>query len=202
MSGTTTDWPRGEWVLSFTNGYAQKPALLLCPKAKRRRGPGDHETHVSADSPDAVEWGGPTTAYDFPILDPAEPTHLLTASYGLNCWVFNPDTNNIQGRIAGRHWRKFSVPSVPSLTPLFLDSMWRGGGPRENDTPPAFNGQPFDLSQEMFVFALKRHGKGVNSLFFDGSVRHLRVKDLWSLPWHKEYDVNAAASMVFPGWMN
>jgi prepilin-type N-terminal cleavage/methylation domain-containing protein/prepilin-type processing-associated H-X9-DG protein len=202
MSGTKTFWPRGEWVLSFTNSTVKKPALLLCPKATSRRGSGDHETHVSADSADAVDWGGPTTAYDFPIPDPANPGHLLTASYGLNCWAFNPDTNNIQGRIAGMHWRKYGVPSAPSLTPLFLDSMWRGGGPQENDTPPAFNGQPFDLSQEMDVFAMRRHGKGVNILFFDSSVRHSRAKDLWSLPWHKEYDINAAAGMAFPGWMN
>ncbi|TAL04908.1 MAG: hypothetical protein EPO07_04520 [Verrucomicrobia bacterium] len=175
--------------------------MLLCPKATGRRGPGDHESHVSDDSSAAVDWGGPTTAYDFPIPDPADPAHLLTASYGLNCWVFNPDTNNIQGRIAEMHWRKFSVPSAPSLTPLFLDSMWRGGGPHENDTPPSFNGQTFDLSQEMDVFAIARHGKGVNSLFFDGSVRNVRAKDLWSLPWHKGYDVNAV-NAVFPGWMN
>src|SRR5689334_20819517 len=32
MSGTTTDFPRGAWVVSLTNGYRQKPALLLCPK--------------------------------------------------------------------------------------------------------------------------------------------------------------------------
>jgi prepilin-type N-terminal cleavage/methylation domain-containing protein len=42
MSGTTAgDWPRGAWVLSFTNGSAQYPPLL-CPKATDRRGPGDY----------------------------------------------------------------------------------------------------------------------------------------------------------------
>jgi prepilin-type N-terminal cleavage/methylation domain-containing protein/prepilin-type processing-associated H-X9-DG protein len=208
MPGTKTDWPRGEWVLAFTNGYPQKPPLLLCPKATDRRGPGDQEVHTTPDDPNAVDWGGPTTAYDFPINDPTDPAHLLIASYGLNCWAFNPDTNNIQGRDAGLHWRKYDAVNQPSSTPLFLDSMWRGGGPSVTDTPPSFNGEDTAFSGagifngEMEFFAIKRHGKGVNVLFFDSSVRYVRAKDLWGLPWNRQYDVNAAPNITFPSWMN
>jgi prepilin-type N-terminal cleavage/methylation domain-containing protein/prepilin-type processing-associated H-X9-DG protein len=200
MSGTTVPWARGAWVLSFTNGYPQKPPLLLCPKAIDRRGPGTYETHTYPTDPNADDFGGPTTVYDFPIPDPANPALDLTASYALNCWVYNPDTNNIQGRAAEYHWRKYSAPGQPSVTPLFLDSMWRGGGPDEEDTPPAFNGEQPDLGQEMTVFAMKRHGNGVNILYFDGSVRATRVKDLWILPWHQDYV--AATNIIFPSWMN
>jgi len=201
MSGSpATGWPRGAWVLSFTTGSLQKPPLL-CPKATDRRGPSAYETHVSPHDPTAVDWGGPTTAYDFPVPDPADPTLPLTASYGLNCWVYNLDTNNIQGRLADWHWRKYSAPPQPSVTPLFLDSMWRGGGPDSGDAPPAFNGQEIGSAyDEMPFFAIARHGKGVNIVYFDGSVNNVRVKDLWSLPWHKNY--NAAPNLVFPDWMN
>lgn len=209
MDGATTDWPRGEWVLSFTNSSQPKPPLLLCPKAVDRRGPGDQETHVSADSSDAVDWGGPTTAYDFPMADPTDSAHLLTASYGLNCWVYNPDTNNIQGRDATLNWRKYDNVTQPSVTPLFLDSMWRGGGPSVTDTPPSFNGEETlfsgsgpSFNGEMEFFAIARHGKGVNVLYFDGSVHNTRAKDLWSLPWSRQYDTSAAASVLFPDWMN
>jgi prepilin-type N-terminal cleavage/methylation domain-containing protein/prepilin-type processing-associated H-X9-DG protein len=208
MSGTLTDWPRGEWVLAFTNGYPQKPPLLLCPKATDRRGPGDQEVHTTLDDPNAVGYGGPTTAYDFPINDPADPGHLLIASYGLNCWAFNPNTNNIQGRDASLHWRKYDAVTQPSVTPLFLDSMWRGGGPSPTDTPPSFNGEDTAFSGagpfngEMEFFAIKRHGKGVNVLFFDSSVRNVRAKDLWGLPWNRQYDINAAMNITFPAWMN
>jgi prepilin-type N-terminal cleavage/methylation domain-containing protein/prepilin-type processing-associated H-X9-DG protein len=201
MNGATTGWPRGEWVLAFTNSSQQKPPLR-CPKAVDRRGSNDSETHVSADSTDAVDWGGPTTAYDFPISDPADSTHLLTASYGLNCWVYNPDTNNIQGRDAGLNWRKYDNVVQPSVTPLFLDSMWRGGGPSAADTPPSFNGENAGFSDEMDFFAIKRHGKGVNILYFDSSVRNTRAKDLWGLPWCRNYDVSQSAGIVFPDWMN
>jgi prepilin-type processing-associated H-X9-DG protein len=202
MNGATTTWPRGEWVLSFTNSSQPKPPLLLCPKAVDRRGSGDQETHVSPDSADAVDWGGQTTAYDFPIYDPADSAHLLTASYGLNCWVYNPDTNNIQGRDAGFNWRKYDNVTQPSVTPLFLDSMWRGGGPSPTDMPPAFNGEESGFTDEMNFFAIARHGKGVNVLYFDSSVRNTRAKDLWGLQWHRNYDASASAGIVFPDWMN
>jgi prepilin-type N-terminal cleavage/methylation domain-containing protein/prepilin-type processing-associated H-X9-DG protein len=202
MTGTSTTWPRGEWVLSFTNGYPQKPPLLFCPKATDRRGSSDGETHVGLDSPDAVDNGGPTTAYDFPINDPSDPNHLLLASYGANIWIFNPNTDNIQGRAADLHWRRYDAAPEPSTTPLFADSAWRGGGPSETDQPPDFNGQYTGLIPEMNDFAMKRHGKGINILFFDSSVRNSRAKDLWQLPWHKDWNTGAAANVTFPGWMN
>jgi prepilin-type N-terminal cleavage/methylation domain-containing protein/prepilin-type processing-associated H-X9-DG protein len=200
MSGTAVNWARGAWVLALTNGYPQKPPLLLCPKATDRRGPGAGEVHTTLDDPNAVYYGGPTTAYDFPIADPVSPPLPLLASYGLNCWVYNPDTNNIQGRIADLHWRKYGAAQQPSATPLFLDSMWRGGGPYETDVPADFNGQ--FLWTEMDFFAMTRHAKGVNILFFDSSVHYTRAKDLWQLPWHKTWDSTAASQMTFPGWMN
>jgi prepilin-type processing-associated H-X9-DG protein len=81
--------------------------------------------------------------------------------------------------------------------------MWRGGGPHSDDMPPGFNGEWMGAGAEMHHFAMARHGKGVNILFFDSSVRHSRPKALWNLPWHKGYDVNAAALAVgFPDWMN
>ena len=203
MNGTSVVWARGAWVVALTNGYAKKPQLLLCPKATDRRGPGDREIHTTLDDPNAVDWGGPTTAYNFPINDPADPSHLLIASYGINCWAYNPDTNNIQGRNAGDHWRKYGAAIQSSITPLFLDAMWRGGGPYFDDIPPTFNGEWLGAGAEMHHFAIERHAKGVNILYFDSSVRYTRAKDLWSLPWSKGYDVNAAADAVgFPDRMN
>ena len=52
----------------------------------------------------------------------------------------------------------------------------------------------------MDFFAIARHGKGVNIVNFDGSVNNVRAKDLWSLPWHQNY--NTVANLVFPDWMN
>ena len=202
MSGKTkVVGSRAAWVLAFTNDYYHQPALLLCPKATDRRGPGAQEVHTSLDNTNAVVWGGPTTAYIFHhIPDPNDPARPLMASYGLNSWAFNPNTNNLQGRPANYHWRKGDVPQ-PSNVPLFLDSMWRGGGPYETNAPPDFNGQWAGADAEMNHFAIARHAKGVNILFFDSSVRYSRAKDLWQLPWHKDWDFNVAVNHTFPDWM-
>ena len=105
-------------------------------------------------------------------------------------------------------WRKDDVLQLSSI-PLFLDSMWRGGGPSATDQPPAFNGEETIFGNyggafngEMEFFAIKRHGKGVNVLFFDSSVRNVRAKDLWGLPWNRQYDINAVTNITFPSWMN
>ena len=185
MTGTGVDWARGAWVLSFTNASQPRPPLL-CPKTTDRWSKGD--------------WGGPTTAYDFPISDLANPGQLLIASYGANCWIYNPDTNNVQGRDAALHWRKYGNAGQPDIAPLFLDSMWRGGGPMENDQPPGFNGD-WNLYPEMQNFAMARHAKGLNVLFFDSSVRYARAKELWQFVWHKNYNP-AIETSVFPDWMN
>ena len=210
-SGTSVSWARGEWIVVLSQYYGKKPDLLLCPRATMRRGLGNTETQVPLNSPNAVDWGGPTTAWAAAIPDPSNPALPLISSYGLNIWVYNPsrDVSNIQGRPAAWNWRKFDVPQ-PANTPLFLDSMWRGGGPHYDDTPPAFNGQwagPtgdfLGPSAEMRHFAIARHEKGVNLLFFDGSVRNSPTKKLWNFYWHDKYDITyAARNIQFPAWMN
>ena len=190
-SGMGVDYPRGEWCLALRNAYQKKPDLLLCPSA----------TKPPADPAEGN--GGPSMAFNFPIPDPTDTNSLLIASYGLNLWAYNPppEVTDIQGRPTAWNWRKFDVPQ-PSLTPLFLDAMWRGGGPRPTDAPPAYNGEWVGSEAEFHHFAMARHNKGVNVLFFDGSVRYSTAKGLWTLPWHREYDLSQGAAMVFPGWMN
>jgi prepilin-type N-terminal cleavage/methylation domain-containing protein/prepilin-type processing-associated H-X9-DG protein len=191
-SGMSPVTHRGEWALALSNSYAKIPDLLLCPSAT---GPTpDPETGC----------GGPHEAFEFyGMTDPLHPDKNLTGSYGINAWVYNPpaDVDMIENRPTDCNWRKLDVPQ-PSNTPLFLDAMWRGGGPRDNDTPPEFNGEWAGYDAEFHHFALARHSKGVNVLFFDSSVRYSRAKDLWGLAWHKKYDVNAALKTVFPDWMN
>jgi prepilin-type processing-associated H-X9-DG protein len=178
---------------------------LLCPEATRQRGPGTAEVRVPVGDPRAVEYGGPTTAYEFPVIDPTalSANQSLIASYGINNWVYDPPpgVTEIQGRNTQWNWRRFDAPQ-PTTVPLFADSMWRGGGPYATDPPPAFNGEWLGAGAEMHHFAIKRHGKGVNLLFFDTSARRVRVRELWTLQWHRNFDTTAASKMKFPAWMN
>jgi prepilin-type N-terminal cleavage/methylation domain-containing protein len=213
-SGTTSDdWPRGEWVLTLLSYYGKKPPLLLCPVAKMRRGPGALEVQVDSNSTTAVENGGPTTAVEFPITDPTLPATAvnrnLLASYGENCWVYNcpPGKAKLQGRITTKNWRKMDASPHPNDTPLFGDCMWRGAGPDldgEPGQPPTFNGQWSGTAAESKHFTMMRHGKGIEMLMFDGSVRPQRPRQLWRLYWHREYDVtygDRQGAAFFPDWM-
>ncbi|MSU63947.1 MAG: prepilin-type N-terminal cleavage/methylation domain-containing protein [Pedosphaera sp.] len=201
--GYNVGWARGEWVQALQNYHRQKPYLLLCPEAKMRRGPGAREILLPVNSPRAVEYGGPHSAYDFPLPDPTLGSgKLLVSSYGINNWVYDPPTSvaDIQGRPTKWNWRTFNVPQ-PTQVPLFADSMWRGAGPRHTDRPPKFNGEWIDPDAEFHHFAIARHRKGINVLFFDGSARYSHARDLWKLPWHREFDGSYSAKISFPDWM-
>lgn len=205
--GYYVPFARGEWLLALHNRYNKKPDLLLCPDATARRAPGAEERIASPGAWDITEHGGPRTATEFPIIDfTQERTSVrrrwMVSSYGLNCWVYNPPAQitEIQGRATRRNWRTFNVP-YPSDIPLFGDCMWRGGGPDHRIPPPAFNGEWTGSDSEFNHFAIARHRKGINLLFFDGSVRHRRASALWSLPWHREFDINYYTNIAFPAWM-
>jgi prepilin-type N-terminal cleavage/methylation domain-containing protein len=210
---TSSSFPRGEWALVLMSYYGKKPQLLLCPAAKLRRGPGAQEVQVPVDSPTAVLNGGPTTAVDFPIIDPTLPVTTLNrdviASYGENCWVYNPapGVTDIQGRATSKNWRKMSAPPRPTETPIFSDCMWRGNGPDLTGAAgdrPAFNGEWSGETYEFKGFAMVRHGKGIEMLTFDGSVRPQRPRQLWRLYWHNQFDItygDRQGSSFFPAWM-
>jgi prepilin-type N-terminal cleavage/methylation domain-containing protein len=210
---TTTDFPRGEWLLVLMTYYSQKPQLLLCPAAILRRGPGDQEVQVPVQSLTVVDNGGPTTAVDFPITDPTLPVTAVNrdiiASYGENCWIYNPGpgVTEIQGRATSKNWRKIDAPPHPTETPIFADCAWRGNGPDmtgEAGTRPAFNGAWDGEDYEFEGFEMMRHGKGIDLLTFDGSVRLQHPRQLWRLYWHNQFDITYAdrqGASFFPSWM-
>jgi hypothetical protein len=90
---------------------------------------------------------------------------------------------------------------------LFLDSRWPGGGPSETDQPPEYDGAPWN-NQEMTWFCTDRHEGYINGIFLDFSVRKIGLKELWTLKWHRNFDINGAwtvaggcRSTYWPAWM-
>ena len=101
-----------------------------------------------------------------------------------------------------RNWRKFEAARRPSETPIMGDCMWRGGGPHFTLPPPPRNGQWDGAGSEFNHFAIMRHGKGSQLVFFDGSARRVRTRDLWYLPWTKDFNTNYQyPANFFPPWM-
>ena len=211
--GSAVGWARGEWLNALSKHYQRRPYLLLCPEAtqRRREGSPSREIPAAASSAGLAAYGGPRTAYDFPVPDsdaPVSGSRLIISSYGQNNWVYNPPSGvtAIQGRPSRYHWRKIDNAAQPTEVPLMLDSMWRGGGPHHFDpsvlTAPSSHGQWGGANMEMWHFALRRHGRACNAVFLDGSTRALRTTHLWSLKWNTEYDQRASPSRGFPAWMN
>ena len=200
MSG----WWRGEWVASLEKLW-RKQDILLCPSAKlarSNRSPSYTLKPVNKyknDSWDAV--GSWNASYRHGhISTEAIPTR---SSYGNNNWLYNAPSD-IQGRRKDWHWRTIN-PSGHDLhnIPMFMDMMWRGGGPHHGASnrfmPGNYNGDWQGAGDEMKHFAFDRHAGGIQGVFMDHSARHIPIKKLWRLKWHRTFDTSR--KMTWPKWM-
>ncbi len=195
----TGGWIRGEWIEDLREYWSEggREKLLTCPSATRRL-PGT--TH-----------GGPENTYQ------VDDTNDEDSSYGLNLWAINrysPAAKNqgpdVQGRRNELHWGKMDVKGAARI-PLFLDSMWRGGGPHYTGGAsaagierPDYNGQWTGASYEMKHFCIDRHNKTINGVFFDLAIQKIPLKHLWKQKWHKKFDTRGypANGGTWPGWMD
>ncbi|MDG1889951.1 MAG: type II secretion system protein [Verrucomicrobiota bacterium] len=205
-------WARGEWVVALAEHYQEKPMLLLCPDAINRRGSGSGNTEIKKPIGTAenklANYGGAHTSYNFPnfAADQAKGPEFLISSYGGNNWIYNTK-KDIQGRARKDHWGSFDVTDSVSEIPLFLDSMWRGGGPdhrnSNKDVAPTVNGQWTGAGKESMHFAVARHGKGIKVAYFDHSVRSTTSpKQIWSMKWHRSYQRHGyERTKKFPPWL-
>ena len=201
QSRNVSGWWRGEWVASLEM-FWRKQDILLCPSATLARSdnsPGYTLKPVGKNKND--NWtaiGSWNASFKHGhISQEAIPTR---ASYGNNNWLYNAPYD-IQGRRQDWHWRMIN-PSGFDLhqIPMFMDTMWRGGGPyRQRMAPPAYNGQWSGYGDEMKHFAMDRHNRGIQGVFMDHSVQHVPIKKLWKLKWHREYDM--VYKPAWPRWM-
>ena len=202
--GNRVGWARGDWVLSLRKYWADKDSILLCPSAKKRL----------VNSGGGVQaWGDDRHSY---VQGNYGDVPGEVCSYGYNLWLFTlpPNVNVLQGRPRELHYDS-SYSGKMGNVPLFLDSMWRGGGPWYGDAsgrpsnptyngirPPDFNGQWSGYNKEMMHFAIDRHSRGVNAVMMAGSVRPVGIKGLWSLKWHRKYDERRGFTGEWPNWMS
>ena len=184
-------WARGEWILPLRSQWETRSDILKCPMAKD-----PHPDRASGDQ------GGPFWTYRMGQggLGNLEEE----CSYGANCWIYQTETD-IQGRPAAWHWgTTIDVRGLNNI-PVFLDSMWRGGGPgygigQVRIEPPEYNGEWSGARAEMRHFCIDRHKECINGAFMDWSVRKVGLKELWKLKWHRNFDASGWPG-VWPEWM-
>jgi prepilin-type N-terminal cleavage/methylation domain-containing protein/prepilin-type processing-associated H-X9-DG protein len=210
-AGIDPDAARGEWVIALQKYYERRNLILVCPSAKKRNSASAGLTEIPIDNPSdaaAKNNGGPTTMHRFAaeVVDPQTGGRLYS-SYGANVWMYKAATVK-QNRPIENYFGKLHASEKSSDTPLMADAMWRGGGPMTSVAnkrrPPSVNGEWQGSDHDMMHFAIVRHGKGAQTVFFDGSARHVRTRKLWSLYWHKNYDVtwiNTQGTSFFQPWV-
>jgi prepilin-type N-terminal cleavage/methylation domain-containing protein len=208
QDGTIDENARAAWFNALQLPETQRHSIETCPSAVST----NYNLNTAAGLGD---FGGLALAFLFPNqnsgggadsdqFEDGEP-----GSYGANLWMYHTQVD-IQGRVAANHWGKLSATPLPDQTPLMLDSMWRGGGPYWEGGPETYaaSAQPgvssADADREMEHFTVPRHGAGkqVEIVFYDGSASPRKIKALWGLKWHRNWDQTYYVdNYVLPTWV-
>ena len=115
-------------------------------------------------------------------------------SYGMNLWVARTRGDGIGGglgshgpAIAGPAEAYIQLPAnrISSEAPLFADSVWYGGWPKDTDpAPPNLHSPPPVENNNMWRFCIARHKRAINLVFLDGHGDHVELERLWQLKWN------------------
>ncbi|MHC4325620.1 MAG: type II secretion system protein [Planctomycetota bacterium] len=174
-----------------------KEDVGFCPVADKARydidgniGPGSGKGPFSA-------WGIYTDGYQ----------QGIAGSYGINAWVYNVSIREQDGRHRlNKQWGSFNVSNAAQI-PFILDSYTYSVYAEADDKPPEFEVGAEYLQSGISRFCVNRHSGNVNGVFLDFSVRKVGLKELWTLPWHREYKddwqmlITRAKPFEWPVWM-
>ncbi len=179
--------PQTSWMVVLRPYYVQQTDLLFCPTATKPDPRGGRFAYVA--------WG-------------PNPQYQEYGSYGINLYVSDPMPGKEGGKPASQYWRKRDVRQAGEI-PLFVDDRWWDTRPNATDQPPAYEGQHDDwTTNAMKMICLLRHNGFVNAAFMDFSTRRIGLKELWSLRWHREYQMRGpwtsaggVQAQDWPEWM-
>jgi len=194
--------------------YYQNADLRFCPSAKR-----DKDIPEEGTS-DALGQGyGKTFENWGKFLEAPNPfiwwDDFPEGSYGLSEWCANPRVD-MWGAPKELTWGKFTNVDRAGEVPLFMDCKMVDtypGYPGSNGMePPPYADQDIDDGSHFWdyrdfgyqMICMDRHSGGINVVFVDGSARKVKLKELWALKWHKNYNTAneyTQAGYVWPNWM-
>jgi len=187
-SGKFPPYLADTWMRQLTQYYSNTNALLLCPMTTK-----------------TFEEGA---SIRYAVLGTAKDPK---GSYGINEWVYDSqDTSG--GRNLEFYWRSTGHKGL-SNAPVMGDASVRSDvQPFPVDTPPTYEGEPRTgvgtTGNEMRLYCIDRHDSAINLLFMDWSARPVGLKELWTLKWHRRFDVTGpwthAGGVVptdWPQWM-
>jgi prepilin-type N-terminal cleavage/methylation domain-containing protein len=150
--------------------------VLLCPVTKN---PGPRTGSLSPGSK-LVSWK---------FLD-------TEGSFGMNLWLVPNCKWSKPPHIPPGDQKNFfaRISDSGSGVPLFADSMWVGSYPYSASLAPTAleleTGEiPLSSNPDDFMkrFCIDRHGMAINVGFVDGSMEKVKLEELWTLRWSKNF---------------
>jgi len=186
-SAAANDWPA-----TLLKYYMDKGRLSMCPSATLpMTSPGAFE-YRAWNWDGAGGWGDILTKDD---------TIRDRGSYGQNEWICNRTSSD-------NYWRETAKLKDPVKVPLFFDCAWVDAYPNHTSSPPPIKGAS-GTSSEFNVVCIDRHEGAINCLFADmNTVRHVGLKELWTLKWHRNFNIHNAWTSAagveptdWPNWM-
>jgi prepilin-type N-terminal cleavage/methylation domain-containing protein len=140
-------------------------------------------------------------------------TPPFISSYCLNAYILNPsiDLDSYDTCPAGDFWRSVGARGTGSV-PLIGDGGVWDGHPKHLDDPPEYDGAPIVTGSgehnEMLRFCINQHEGGINIAFMDWSARKVGLKELWTLKWHRNFNMSGPWTQAggvmpenWPDWM-
>jgi len=203
-----TGLPQGNWMLMLSAMYGDVDKARLCPSASRLNGP---QGGVGTTD---CQWGPGPIVVNHQLIDDPDKVY---GSYGINWWINSVEPPSTMGwrNQPHRQWKTVDVRQ-PALIPMVGDCTWFGSNPFSlNDRSFSANaGQPTptrdwwetkdpinfgDWDWDMGRYTIDRHSGGINLAIMDGSSQKVRLPDLWSWKWHREFQLFYDVDIP---WMN
>ncbi len=187
------------WIDSLEPKYADWKTndLWFCPSATK-----PHSETESASI--FTAWG----IYERAI----SPVNGVAGSYGMNGYCIIPTdmSGNYEGGVPKSNGWHTAGEKGASQAPWFCEALRFDFWPREDNAPAQ---DPYKIWQggadyNMARVAINRHQGFLNIAFMDWSVRKVGVKEVWTLKWHKKYNISGQWTKAggveasdWPEWM-
>jgi len=177
----------GLWMNSM-RPYYKDDKMRFCPTATRIvEGGNDAGTFKAWRTPGLMSNRYPASGEG--------PDINWTGSYGTSNWIDYVVQDRSGGRLKQWFWKcTQNIKKNPEQVPILGDNTWHDAWPQQTDTPVL---TPWDFgwgdkgtAGEMNQFCIDRHNGWTNLAFADWTVRHVGLKELWTLRWHQGYDIN------------
>jgi prepilin-type N-terminal cleavage/methylation domain-containing protein len=189
------------WCKAMSDYHKFNSDLSCCPAATK-----EWENIDGSDNNLRGTYFGATTAWGY--TQQSGWALPLKGSYGINGWCNNPvPGESHDGKPEEYHWRSPNVKEA-GYVPLFVGAQRYNVWPEEIDTPPNSNGQDWSGQGHMARVCLDRHKGFINGLFLDWSARKIGLKELWTLKWHRNFNIagpytlgGGAIASDWPVWL-